>query len=1005
MKMKKLLSLILAMCMVLSTMGTVAFAEESTVSADLEIGTAEELIAFAKDVNENKNEYSGKTVVLTADIYLEGSEANLWTPIGASGDSVPKFKGTFDGLGHTIKNLYVKQGAAYHAAGLFGATNGTIKDLTIDGAYIESLSSGNATVNGTAVVAGSTAYGATIENVHVKNAVVKGNRYVAGVVGYMDGTVKNCSVEDVTIVATPDNLTGSYDNGDKVGGIVGYCNSNAVEISDCQLNGAVSITAYRDVAGIVGCANSTVKVNNNTNSSALTITVDTTLCGERSNYNVGEFIGRNAPASATGNTATATATFENKVVLAPKTIEVATQAELDSAITAASVGDEIVIVADGTYVLPGFSKNITITGAEGIEAIITVDKTAVSEATFNNVTFKYSETSSYNGIQHATKLTYNDCTIIGQPFLYAAEETFNNCTFTTTDANNYNVWTYAAGVVSFNDCTFNCAGRSVLVYNDGAIATDVTFKGCKFIASQPATGKAAIEVDTSYMPGGTDIVINNTTATGFATGSVSGNSLWNDKKNQAKFTVTVDDVKVWPIDPADRILPTATVTEIENDDLTFALNFKADEVTDGQLGYYGDWYADFVLTVNKDVTFNANCGADGYLSGQYDAWSENWVNVPFEDVTLKAGESLRIMEYAMELMGKPGLKLTYNDVYSMVKDFDCGVYLEDEFLKANPDFEVTLELRMFNNEDESESYVIGETYEFVAPVVKPNLFKIAGRTVSYGSSLDMNFYISKNGDGEDYVAKITKSYADGRAAVVEEIPFSEWVKDGSYWKVTFKGIAAKEMKDNVEITIYNEDGEAVSETINTSITSYAEDVLRKNNYKDKDKILAVDMVNYGAAAQKHFNYGTDNLANSTLTEDEKLFASDDVPYGDVELTHTENAWGSLLVYESKVVLRMYFKNLTDDMTAKITFTDHYGKKKEFDGEIATDKDGYKYIEVDQLATADYKTVVTCTIYNADGSEYAMAQDSIEQNMKRQPKQEEIYGALMKFGHSAFEFFH
>ena len=1563
--MKKLLSLILAMCMVLSTMGTVAFAEESTVSADLEIGTAEELIAFAKDVNENKNEYSGKTVVLTADIDLEGSEANLWTPIGASGDSVPKFKGTFDGLGHTIKKLYVKQGAAYHAAGLFGATNGTIKDLTIDGAYIESLSSGSATVNGTAVVAGSTAYGATIENVHVKNAVVKGNRYVAGVVGYMDGTVKNCSVEDVTIVATPDNLTGSYDNGDKVGGIVGYCNSNAVEISDCQLNGAVSITAYRDVAGIVGCVNSTVKVNNNTNSSALTITVDTTLCGERSNYNVGEFIGRNAPASATGNTATATATFENKVVLAPKTIEVATKAELDSAIknaaegdvilltadidytgtatlvinkeitidlggknlttngtyggiklkgncslkngtlnhngtataikawnvkaiedvvidvafkeenkiiggiviqegttnridtiknvtlkgggltngietyncgdatqdvigsmenvtinakgtgmlisapcgtatncdikggksgielwikgtysaklnlvdcdveggtqalyihdefssnpnvvnsgelkltadeastfvsengkalnkeiskaenvvlskeilklytlsgsgtaedpyligsledlkwfrdsvntytqdgsnqykgkyvkltadidlagenwtpigtnssndhmaflgtfdgdghtisnlyingdgdhlgffarvgsyqegitptvknikfnnvdvssntttghggsyvggvianaggnsvvenvhitgdvyvvgygyiggivghgypdiidcsviandgsyvncyywcvggiigyagengtpitnchvegldiwsdrggaaavagvlqdnntltnvsakdveitsnsdyvmgyiagngeastltnvtienvkvtakgkeitstdavakvgesiffdlqdaiTAASVGDEIVIVADGTYVLPGFSKNITITGAEGIEAIITVDKTAVSEATFNNVTFKYSETSSHNGIQHATKLTYNDCTIIGQPFLYAAEETFNNCTFTTTDANNYNVWTYAAGVVSFNDCTFNCAGRSVLVYNDGAIATDVTFKGCKFIASQPATGKAAIEVDTSYMPGGTDIVINNTTATGFATGSVSGNSLWNDKKNQAKFTVTVDDVKVWPIDPADRILPTATVTEIENDDLTFALNFKADEVTDGQLGYYGDWYADFVLTVNKEVTFNANGGADGYLSGQYDGWSKNWVNVPFEDVTLKAGESLKIMEYAAERMGQTSLKLTYNDVYSMVKDFDCGVYLEDEFLKANPDFEVTLELRMFNNEDESESYVIGETYEFVAPVVKPNLFKIAGRTVSYGSSLDMNFYISKNGDGEDYVAKITKSYADGRAAVVEEIPFSEWVKDGSYWKVTFKGIAAKEMKDNVEITIYNEDGEAVSETINTSITSYAEDVLRKNNYKDKDKILAVDMVNYGAAAQKHFNYGTDNLANSTLTEDEKLFASDDVPYGDVELTHTENAWGSLLVYESKVVLRMYFKNLTDDMTAKITFTDHYGKKKEFDGEIATDKDGYKYIEVDQLATADYKTVVTCTIYNADGSEYAMAQDSIEQNMKRQPKQEEIYGALMKFGHSAFEFFH
>jgi len=159
-------------------------------------------------------------------------------------------------------------------------------------------------------------------------------------------------------------------------------------------------------------------------------------------------------------------------------------------------------------------------------------------------------------------------------------------------------------------------------------------------------------------------------------------------------------------------LPTATVTEVKNEELTFAMNFKADEATDYQKAYYGNWYADFELTVNKDVTFNANGGADGYLSGQYDAWSENWVNVPFEDVTLNAGESLKIMEYASELMGKPGLKLTYNDVYSFVKDFDCGVFFTPEFMVENPDLEVTLELRMYNPTDETESYAIGETYIF-----------------------------------------------------------------------------------------------------------------------------------------------------------------------------------------------------------------------------------------------------------------------------------------------------
>ncbi len=160
------------------------------------------------------------------------------------------------------------------------------------------------------------------------------------------------------------------------------------------------------------------------------------------------------------------------------------------------------------------------------------------------------------------------------------------------------------------------------------------------------------------------------------------------------------------------VIPTATVTSVTNDDLTFALNFKADEVTAEQLAYYGGWYADYVLTINKDVTFNANGGADGYLSGQYDEWSSSWVNVPFKNVSMKAGESLKIMEYAAELMGKTDLKLTYNDVYQAVRDFDCGVFFEPEFLIKNPDLEVKLELRMFNPADETISYTIGEAYSF-----------------------------------------------------------------------------------------------------------------------------------------------------------------------------------------------------------------------------------------------------------------------------------------------------
>ena len=138
------------------------------------------------------------------------------------------------------------------------------------------------------------------------------------------------------------------------------------------------------------------------------------------------------------------------------------------------------------------------------------------------------------------------------------------------------------------------------------------------------------------------------------------------------------------------------------------MNFKAVEPTAEQLEYYGSWAADFVLTVNKAVTFNANSEtADGYLGGQYDAWSNNWINVPTSDVTLEAGGSLKIMEYAGQLVeGYTGT--TYKDVVNTVKDFDCGVYFTPAYLNANPDLQVSLSLIITNG---TETKTIG-TYAF-----------------------------------------------------------------------------------------------------------------------------------------------------------------------------------------------------------------------------------------------------------------------------------------------------
>lgn len=201
----------------------------------------------------------------------------------------------------------------------------------------------------------------------------------------------------------------------------------------------------------------------------------------------------------------------------------------------------------GSYTLPGDkmgNKEISITGTE--DTVIDLKAgTAAHDAsiTMEGVTVE-STNGNYTGIQHAAATTFKDCVIKGQPFLYAKNVQYINCTFEQDSSSAYNVWTYGAGNVLFKDCTFNCAGKSVLIYKERSnIGQTVEFNNCKFSATAPVDGKAAIEIDSSllYDNGIYTVIIDQATAnsvSGFGTGSVSNNSVWNNKKGD-KATVIV----------------------------------------------------------------------------------------------------------------------------------------------------------------------------------------------------------------------------------------------------------------------------------------------------------------------------------------------------------------------------------------------------------------------------------------------------------------------------------
>ena len=103
---KKLLSLLLALCLVMALVPMTAFAEENEQSSKTSITTVDELLEFAKAVDNG--EYDDKTdavVSLDADLDLTGV---AWTPIGsvfaADGTLLHYFSGKFYGNGHTISN-------------------------------------------------------------------------------------------------------------------------------------------------------------------------------------------------------------------------------------------------------------------------------------------------------------------------------------------------------------------------------------------------------------------------------------------------------------------------------------------------------------------------------------------------------------------------------------------------------------------------------------------------------------------------------------------------------------------------------------------------------------------------------------------------------------------------------------------------------------------------------------------------------------------------------------
>ena len=210
------------------------------------ITTAEELKWFRDEVNRGRNNICAKisddveVIDMSTVCHAEDKSQNLieksWEPIGKYYYGY-QYRGTFDGNGKTITNLYIN--ASQNNVGLFGYTSeGTIKNLTFEYANVTNTGVFTGILVG---YAAGNAKTSNLQNIKISNTCqMKGGKETGGIAGDLSyANAYNC-VNYATVQGN-----------NRVGGLFGYCSVENSSITTCANYGNVTATST-DAGGLVG---------------------------------------------------------------------------------------------------------------------------------------------------------------------------------------------------------------------------------------------------------------------------------------------------------------------------------------------------------------------------------------------------------------------------------------------------------------------------------------------------------------------------------------------------------------------------------------------------------------------------------------------------------------------------------------------------------------------------------------------------------------------------------
>ena len=222
----------------MTRMSSVSATDDTISGGKYLISSEDDLVKLATMTNAGKITSNSVEFVLGADIDIseycaENTAADGtggWTAIGTSSK---KFKGIFDGNGHTISGLYINKTENYQ--GLFGytASGSALMNVGVEGCDVK----GKSYVGG---LVGN--LNSSITDCYATGSVNGTGESVGGLVGYEFGSITNCyAIVNVNVIGQ---------NSKKIGGLVGY--NSFSSITNCYATGYVNAINSSEVGGLVG---------------------------------------------------------------------------------------------------------------------------------------------------------------------------------------------------------------------------------------------------------------------------------------------------------------------------------------------------------------------------------------------------------------------------------------------------------------------------------------------------------------------------------------------------------------------------------------------------------------------------------------------------------------------------------------------------------------------------------------------------------------------------------